>query len=47
MSTSFAVLLFCLILAALAVDHYWWESRGALRGARAGLDLLRWLAVWR
>ncbi|MGR3498311.1 MAG: hypothetical protein ACU0E9_05370 [Limimaricola soesokkakensis] len=47
MSTSFALSLFGLILAALAADHYWLDGRAALVLARAGLDLVHWLALWR
>ncbi|WP_162620506.1 hypothetical protein [Limimaricola cinnabarinus] len=47
MSTSIAVALFAVILALLGLDHYLFEGQGALTLARAGLDLLRWLALWR
>ncbi|WP_341212263.1 hypothetical protein [uncultured Limimaricola sp.] len=47
MSTSIALAVFAAILAALVADHYWLDGRGALTVARAGLDLMRWLAVWR
>ncbi|GAD55381.1 MAG: hypothetical protein ACJASC_000989 [Limimaricola cinnabarinus] len=47
MSTSFALALFAAILAALVADHYWFEGQVSLTLGRAGLDLLRWLAVWR
>ncbi|MCP1170209.1 hypothetical protein [Limimaricola litoreus] len=47
MSTSIAIALFAAILALLGIDHYLFEGQGALTLARAGLDILRWLAVWR
>ena len=47
MNNSSALFIAIVILAGLAVDFVLLDARVALYVARAGLNLLGWLAFWR